>query len=98
VRAIIRGTNRTLFFPFFLTRPSLKARASVGSFRQGAGRVALGTLYDCPWCGSAQSIEHGLCQVCLMEFPVETKVVALPTQRVVALDPQSTQQAVSGQP
>ena len=38
-------------------------------------------LYDCPWCGSAKSIEHGLCQVCLMEFPVETKVIELPSRR-----------------
>src|SRR5436309_10749512 len=48
---------------------------------QGAGeRSRIGvTLYDCPWCGSAKSIEHGLCQVCLIEFPVETKVITLPT-------------------
>jgi hypothetical protein len=39
------------------------------------------TFYDCPWCGSAESIEHGLCQVCLMEFPIETKVIVLPTTR-----------------
>ena len=38
-------------------------------------------LYDCPWCGSAKSIEHGLCQVCLMEFPVETKVIDLTPRR-----------------
>lgn len=42
------------------------------------------TLYDCPWCGSAKSIEHGLCQICLMEFPVETKVITLPTGRPMA--------------
>jgi hypothetical protein len=24
---------------------------------------------DCSWCGSALSIEHGVCQVCLMRFP-----------------------------
>lgn len=23
---------------------------------------------DCTWCGSAQSIEYGVCQVCLMRF------------------------------
>lgn len=24
---------------------------------------------DCTWCGSARSIEHDVCQVCLMRFP-----------------------------
>lgn len=24
---------------------------------------------DCAWCGSAASIEHDVCQVCLMRFP-----------------------------
>lgn len=24
---------------------------------------------DCTWCGSAKSIEFGLCQVCLMAYP-----------------------------
>ena len=24
---------------------------------------------DCTWCGSAQSIEYGICQVCLMRMP-----------------------------
>ena len=33
---------------------------------------------DCSWCGSAASIDHGLCQVCLMEYPLETKVITLP--------------------
>jgi len=36
-------------------------------------------LFDCPWCGSAKSIEHGVCQVCLMEFDVDTKIIQLPT-------------------
>ena len=40
-----------------------------------------GEPFDCPWCGSAKSIEHGLCQVCLMEFDVETKIINLPVQR-----------------
>lgn len=26
-------------------------------------------LRDCTWCGSARSIEHDICQVCLMRFP-----------------------------
>ena len=26
-------------------------------------------LRDCTWCGSAASIEYGVCQVCLMRFP-----------------------------
>ncbi|HEX6261875.1 MAG TPA: hypothetical protein VF097_03400 [Actinomycetota bacterium] len=24
---------------------------------------------DCTWCGSARSVEHDVCQVCLMRFP-----------------------------
>ena len=36
---------------------------------------------DCTWCGSAASIEHGICQVCLMEYPVDTKVIRLPLDR-----------------
>ena len=42
-------------------------------------------LYDCPWCGSAKSIEHGLCQVCLIEFAVETKVIELPSRRAAGV-------------
>lgn len=38
---------------------------------------------DCSWCGSARSIEYGICQVCLMEYPLDTKVIPLPTARVV---------------
>lgn len=37
--------------------------------------------FDCPWCGSARSIEHGMCQVCLMEFDVDTKIIKLPARR-----------------
>ena len=40
-----------------------------------------GEPFDCPWCGSAKSIEHGLCQVCLMEFDVDTKIINLPPRR-----------------
>jgi hypothetical protein len=36
---------------------------------------------DCTWCGSAASIEHGICQVCLMEYPVDMKVIRLPLDR-----------------
>ena len=36
---------------------------------------------DCTWCGSARSIEFGICQVCLMEYPLETKVIRLPLER-----------------
>jgi hypothetical protein len=36
---------------------------------------------DCSWCGSARSIEYGICQVCLMEYPLETKVIRLPIER-----------------
>jgi len=36
---------------------------------------------DCDWCGSARSIEYGLCQVCLMEYPMDTRVILLPLER-----------------
>jgi len=36
---------------------------------------------DCTWCGSAASIEYGICQVCLMEHPVDSKVIKLPLAR-----------------
>jgi hypothetical protein len=36
---------------------------------------------DCTWCGSAASIEYGICQVCLMEHPVDSKVIKLPLTR-----------------
>lgn len=36
---------------------------------------------DCNWCGSARSIEHGICQVCLMEYPLETQIIQLPLDR-----------------
>lgn len=39
---------------------------------------------DCSWCGSARSIEYGICQVCLMEYPHETKIIPLPIERAVA--------------
>lgn len=54
---------------------------------------------DCTWCGSARSIEHGMCQVCLMEYALDTQVIQLPVERDVprrimplstrALEPQS---------
>ena len=53
------------------------------------------TLYDCPWCGSAKSIEHGLCQVCLMEYPMDTKVITLPPARP-AETPDPARQAARG--
>lgn len=40
-------------------------------------------LRDCTWCGSAASIEYGVCQVCLMRFPDEDApsiVIRLPDQ------------------
>ncbi len=36
---------------------------------------------DCSWCGSARSIEYGVCQVCLMRFPDRD------APRVISLDP-----------
>jgi hypothetical protein len=39
---------------------------------------------DCTWCGSARSIEHGICQVCLMEYPLDTQVIKLPLGRIIA--------------
>ena len=45
---------------------------------------------DCTWCGSAASVEYGVCQVCLMEFPNDAEVISLPTKddarRTIALD------------
>ena len=51
--------------------------------RLGEEPVVGAELFDCPWCGSAKSIEHGLCQVCLMEFDVETKIIQLPPRRTL---------------
>jgi hypothetical protein len=31
----------------------------------------VGEVNDCTWCGSAGSIDHGMCQVCLMPYPEE---------------------------
>ena len=36
---------------------------------------------DCSWCGSARSIEHGICQICMMEYPLETRIIHLPSER-----------------
>jgi hypothetical protein len=36
---------------------------------------------DCGWCGSARSIEYGICQVCLMEYAVDTAVLTFPLER-----------------
>jgi len=44
---------------------------------------------DCDWCGSAASIEYGVCQVCLMEYPNEATILKLPLEertRRVQLD------------
>ena len=50
--------------------------------RTGAWGSGMNTdRLDCSWCGSAASIEHGICQVCLMEYPVDTKVIRLPLGR-----------------
>ena len=55
-------------------------------------------LLDCHWCGSARSIEFGLCQVCLVEYRMDTQVIELPTERVIDLTERRvvTEQAVSG--
>jgi hypothetical protein len=59
------------------------------------GELVGAELYDCPWCGSAKSIDFGVCQVCLMEFPVETRVISLPTRSAapIVLDAQETAKA-----
>ena len=44
-------------------------------------------LSDCTWCGSRGSIEFGICQVCLMEYPIETKVIRLPLERAEKRSP-----------
>ena len=36
---------------------------------------------DCTWCGSARSIDHGICQVCLMEYPLGAKILRLPLKQ-----------------
>ena len=36
---------------------------------------------DCGWCGSAASIEYGICQICLMEYAVDTDVLTFPLER-----------------
>lgn len=36
-------------------------------------------LLDCSWCGSAKSVENGLCQVCLMDYSKHAEVIPLPT-------------------
>ncbi len=38
-------------------------------------------LLDCQWCGSARSIEFGLCQVCMMEYTTPMKIIHLPAGR-----------------
>lgn len=58
---------------------------------------------DCNWCGSARSIEHGICQVCLMEYPLETKILQLPLdgerrpqkRHAVVLDPVEAQKSTA---
>lgn len=49
--------------------------------RESVGNRMITDRLDCTWCGSAASIEHGICQVCLMEYPVDTKVIRLPLGR-----------------
>lgn len=44
---------------------------------------------NCAWCRSTRSVEHGICQVCLAEYPLDTRVIDLaPSQEtgVVALE------------
>jgi hypothetical protein len=36
---------------------------------------------DCAWCRSADSIEHGICQICLAEYPLDTEVIDLSPER-----------------
>ena len=42
-----------------------------GRVRAPGGRPFVGEVNDCTWCGSAGSIDHGICQVCLMPYPEE---------------------------
>lgn len=35
-------------------------------------------LLDCHWCGSARSVEHGICQICLMDYPYDAEIIRLP--------------------
>ena len=44
-------------------------------------------LLDCSWCGSAKSVENGLCQVCLMDYSQHAEVIPLPTGTKARLSP-----------
>lgn len=75
------------------------SRRHVGCLGGEPARRELGLgpeLLDCHWCGSARSIEFGICQVCLMEYPMDTKVIVLPSERTVELDEPVTSELVSG--
>ena len=100
VPAIIRVTIRALFFPLSSDAPVSRPTWYLPVLFQRAipeGSPVGVTLYDCPWCGSAKAIEHGLCQVCLMEYPVETKVITLPTTLPALKErPAAVQEAVRG--
>lgn len=32
---------------------------------------------NCAWCRSADSVEYGICQVCLAEYPLDTEIIDL---------------------
>lgn len=32
---------------------------------------------NCAWCRSTRSVEHGICQVCLAEYPMDTEIIDL---------------------
>jgi hypothetical protein len=42
---------------------------------------------DCTWCGSAGSIEYGICQVCLMPYPNELIELPDPDDPTAPIEP-----------
>jgi hypothetical protein len=50
----------------------------------------VGEVDDCTWCGSAGSIDHGICQVCLMPYPEEHIEMPDPDDPRAPVEPAAT--------
>jgi hypothetical protein len=50
----------------------------------------VGEVDDCTWCGSAGSIDHGICQVCLMPYPEEHIEMPDPDDPRAPVEPATT--------
>ena len=53
---------------------------------------------DCTWCGSARSIEYGVCQVCLMRLPEDSdldRIVIELRDPAAPLEPEVHEQQVA---